>query len=212
MTEKIFWINPYQTELCSTVTNIVGNVVELSHTIFYAESGGQESDEGTIGGISVVKAEKYEFGIYYLLEKEPNFSIGDEVETKINWDRRYSLMKLHFAAELVLELFTQSYMINKVGAHISQEKSRIDFEWEKNISSLLPEINEKAQKIIDANFNIESGFSNEQLQKRYWKVEGFAQVPCGGTHLKQTSEVGRIILKRKNIGKGKERVEINIID
>ena len=48
----------------------------------------------------------------------------------------------------------------------------------------------------------------EQNEKRYWKVEGFAKRPCGGTHLKETGEVGKLRLKRKNIGKGKERAEI----
>jgi Ser-tRNA(Ala) deacylase AlaX len=43
---------------------------------------------------------------------------------------------------------------------------------------------------------------------RYWEVPGFARIPCGGTHLKRTGEVGNIMLKRKNIGKGKERIEV----
>ena len=46
---------------------------------------------------------------------------------------------------------------------------------------------------------------------RSWEVEGFARVPCGGTHLKRTGEVGTIALKRKNVGGGKERVEITLV-
>ena len=42
------------------------------------------------------------------------------------------------------------------------------------------------------------------------EVKGFSKVACGGTHLKRTGEVGEIQLKRKNIGKGKERVEISL--
>ena len=45
-------------------------------------------------------------------------------------------------------------------------------------------------------------------EQRYWEVPNFARVPCGGTHLKRTSEVGKLSLKRKNIGKGKERIEV----
>ena len=63
-------------------------------------------------------------------------------------------------------------------------------------------------RIIDADSKIISEFSDEEAQRRYWEVEGFAKVGCGGTHLKHTGEVGEILLKRKNIGKGKERVEI----
>lgn len=45
-------------------------------------------------------------------------------------------------------------------------------------------------------------------KKLFWEVPGFARVSCGGTHLKRTGEVGNIMLKRKNIGKGKERIEV----
>jgi Ser-tRNA(Ala) deacylase AlaX len=49
-------------------------------------------------------------------------------------------------------------------------------------------------------------------KKIFWKIEDFSKVPCGGTHLKRTSEVGALRLKRKNIGKGKERVEIYLVE
>lgn len=132
--------------------------------------------------------------------------------TEIDWPRRYALMKLHFAAEVVLELFTQNFnSITKIGAHISEDKSRIDFEWPENIAPLLPALQYKAQALIDSDSIITSEFSDQTKERRYWKVEGFAQVPCGGTHLKRTSEVGKIALKRKNVGKGKERVEITLV-
>lgn len=212
MTEKEFWNDPYLTELTSQVTRIEGNDVELSHTIIYAESGGQESDVATIAGIPVVVAMKDEKRIIYTLQSPPNFAVGDNVVSQIDWNRRYALMKLHFAAEVVLELFTQRYPeIAKIGAHISQDKSRINFEWHENINPLLVGFTQQAQAIIDADLPIISAFSDQEQQRRYWRVEGFAQVPCGGTHLKRTSEVGKIALKRKNIGKGKERVEITLV-
>ncbi|MDG2997194.1 alanyl-tRNA editing protein [Vibrio parahaemolyticus] len=211
MTEKVFWANPYQTELRSIVTSIEGNDIELDRTIFYAESGGQESDAGTINGVSVLSATKDGARIIYSLESPPNFVVGDTVLTKIDWERRYALMKLHFAAEVVLEKFYQRYDgVVKVGAHISQEKSRIDFEWPENITGLLKELEIEVQALLDMSSPIISDFSDVESEKRYWQVDGFAQVPCGGTHLKNTSEVGLIKLKRKNLGKGKERVEITL--
>ncbi|HCG5227797.1 TPA: alanyl-tRNA editing protein, partial [Vibrio parahaemolyticus] len=177
------------------------------------ESGGQESDAGTIDGIPVVGAIKSGSRIVYTLERQPTFRVGDQVITQIDWQRRYALMKLHFAAEVILELFTQKFAnIQKVGAHISADKSRIDFEWPESITPLLAEFQQRAQAVIDSDAEIESAFSDEGQERRYWKVEGFAQVPCGGTHLKRTSEVGRIALKRKNVGKGKERVEITLVN
>lgn len=57
MCKKQFWANPYQTEHLTRVSWVEGSQVELEETIFYAESGGQESDSGTIAGIAVTKAE-----------------------------------------------------------------------------------------------------------------------------------------------------------
>jgi len=67
---------------------------------------------------------------------------------------------------------------------------------------------DKINNLIDSNLDIESNFDDEETESRYWKIEGFAKVPCGGTHLKKTSEVGSISLKRNNLGGGKERIEI----
>ncbi|MGR5433627.1 alanyl-tRNA editing protein [Vibrio owensii] len=213
MTHKVFWDDPYQVELESTVSRVDGPCIELEESIFYAESGGQESDAGTIGGIQVIKAEKQGLSIVYTLEREPKFQAGAVVTTQIDWARRYALMKLHFAAEVILEVVTHRFPeMNKVGAHISADKSRIDFEWHESVKPLLSELQQQAQSVIDSHADIISDFSDTSEQRRYWKVDGFAQVPCGGTHLKNTSEVGRIQLKRKNIGKGKERIEISLVE
>jgi len=212
MTKKTFWKDPYQTHLETQVTSVNDEVITLKETIFYALSGGQESDSGLIGKFTVIEARKNGKEIFYSLPENHNLAIGDSVTVEIDWNRRYKLMRLHFAAEVVLELiYRQLIGIKKVGAHISAEKARIDFEWAESISWLLPEIKKEAQGIINANLNIISEFSDEEAERRYWEVEGFATVPCGGTHLKQTSEVGEIKLKRKNIGKGKERVEIVLL-
>ena len=69
-----------------------------------------------------------------------------------------------------------------------------------------------AAALIAADHPIVSAFSDEANQRRYWEIAGFARVPCGGTHLKRTGEIGAITLKRVNIGKGKERIEIRICD
>ena len=212
MTKKIFWKDPYQTHLETHVTSIDGEVITLKETIFYALSGGQESDSGLIGGFPVIEARTKGKELYYLLPENHNLAIGDSVTVAINWERRYLLMRLHFAAELVLELiYRQLAGVKKIGAHISAEKARIDFEWKKSISEVLPEIKKAAQKIIDANLDIISDFSDEEEERRYWEVKGFARVSCGGTHLRKTGEVGEIALKRKNIGKQKERVEIVLV-
>lgn len=213
MTRKIFWENPYQTELNTRITSINDNRMTVAETIFYAFAGGQESDTGTFNDLSVANAEKAGTEIFYTLPTNHNLLVGDDVLMMIDWKRRYTLMRLHFAAEIILELAYQNLKdISKIGAHIGADKSRIDFLWHENIKSIFPMLEEKASQIIRENHDIISAFSDEPSERRYWEIDGFAKVACGGTHLKTTGEVGKIHLKRKNIGKGKERIEIYLLD
>ena len=211
MTKKTFWENPYLAKLDTLVASVKGPDVTVEQTIFFAFSGGQESDDGTIGNRRVLQARTEGREIVYTLENGHGLKPGDPVSVKIDWERRYKLMRLHFAAEIVLELVYQKLgTIKKIGAHIAQDKARIDFEWDGNISKVLSDIQKEARRIIEANQDITSAFSDEENEKRYWEIKGFARVPCGGTHLKRTGEVGEIELKRKNPGKGKERIEIYV--
>lgn len=91
-----------------------------------------------------------------------------------------------------------------IGAHIASDKSRVDFEWSENISGLLPELQAEIQTVIDSGKPITKGFSDEAAEQRFWEVEGFARVPCGGTHLNTTDEVGDIRLRRKTLVKGRK--------
>ncbi|MFZ6778240.1 alanyl-tRNA editing protein [Undibacterium sp. Ji83W] len=212
MTKKSFWDDPYQTSLQTQVSKVDGNDIYLASTIFFAFSGGQESDEGTIGGHTVVAARKEGLGLVYTLADGHGLQAGQDVEVYINWDRRYRLMRLHFAAELVLELFCKSLPgVGKVGAHIAHDKARIDFVWPESIAPLLPAYTQEAQAIIDADLDITCAFEDEITERRYWEIAGFSRVPCGGTHVKSTGELGQIRLKRNNIGRGKERVEIYLL-
>ena len=101
--------------------------------------------------------------------------------------------------------------IKKIGAHIAQEKSRIDFECNQAISPFIISLQQEAQAIVDTDQEIISAFSDEINERRYWKIKEFSQVPCGGTHIKRTGEIGTIRLKRVNPGKGKERIEIYVL-
>jgi Ser-tRNA(Ala) deacylase AlaX len=206
---KVFWEDPYLTVLSTIVTRVDGNVITLRDTIAYAFSGGQQSDEGTINGFHILKAQKDGKEILYTIDARHHIKEGDTAVVKINWEKRYKIMKLHFAAEIILELVNQNFgNPQKTGANITSEKARIDFIWDNNISEMFPVLEAKAKELIAADKPIESGFSNEAEQIRYWKIEGFGQVPCGGTHIKRTGEVGALRLKRERQGKSKERIEI----
>jgi len=211
MTQKLFWQDPYQTKLETVVQSQSGDTVTLQATLFYAQSGGQESDSGIIGGFPVISAEKQGDEIIYSLPPEHTLKVGDPVVVKIDWPRRYRLMRLHFAAEILLELVYQRFPgIEKVGAHIAEEKARIDFLIDESLTPHVSDLTQVVNDIIEQDHPIISAFSDEKTGRRYWQIDGFSKVPCGGTHVKSTGEVGKVRIKRKNPGKGKERLEVTL--
>jgi Ser-tRNA(Ala) deacylase AlaX len=212
--KKLFWEDPYLKTCTAKVMNIADGCITLDKTIFFAFSGGQASDSGSINDYPVIEANKADHEIFYQIDQAHNLQVGQQVEVVIDWDKRYKIMRLHFAAEIVLELMIQySNNPKKIGANITAEKARVDFEWEGNISETFPLLEEKIQEIIDLNATIVSNFSDEIKEIRYWEIADFAKVPCGGTHIKNTGEVGTVLLKRgKRLGANKERIEIYIID
>jgi Ser-tRNA(Ala) deacylase AlaX len=157
-----------------------------------------------------LEAKKSGKEILYLIEPTHNLKTGAEVFVKIDWRKRYRIMKLHFAAEIILELVYQNFnQPEKIGANIIEDKARLDFKWAGNITEIFPLLESKARDIIIANLDITSQFSDEENEIRYWQIKGFAKVPCGGTHIRKTGEIGDILLKRgKSLGGNKERIEI----
>src|SRR4051794_20293373 len=128
MTTKVFWQDPYLTTLDTTITSVIDSDVTVAQTILYAFSGGQERDFGTIAGRAVLEARKQSNEIIYTLDDVQGLASGDRVHMALDWERRYALMRLHFAAELVLELtYRACATVEKIGAHIAQDKARIDF-------------------------------------------------------------------------------------
>jgi Ser-tRNA(Ala) deacylase AlaX len=231
---KLFWEDPYLKECTAIVESINGNEVKLSQSIFFAFSGGQESDSGTVGGIPVKEARKEADGsITYILESPPTFAPGQEVRVAIDWDKRYRIMKLHTAAHIVWFLFERKTGVKKlIGSNVTNEKSRIDYEFPESVSSILLELEKEVNELISKGMEIKTYYEtgNGQLdggipqnsaghrssdvetgnsERRWWEM-GEWKCPCGGTHLKNLREIGALKLKRKNLGKGKERIEITL--
>lgn len=210
--KKVFWIDPYQHTLTTKVAQVNGNELLFDETIAYSFAGGQESDKAFINDLPVLNSRREDNLIYYTLPDDHGLQVGDNVVMTIDWSRRYRLMRLHFTAELILEIVTQKYGLEKVGAHISESKARIDFKSDTNVSGYFPEILAQYNSIIEQNLPIQKGYSDVENQRRFWKIDGFAQVPCGGTHVHTTGEVGFVALKRDRPGKGIERIEIRLIE
>ncbi len=227
--KKVFWDNPYQQSLETVVSHVDGNVVVFAETIGFSECGGQESDTVTVNDIKALSSQMDKcapFLIYYTFPEGHRFVPGTNVTMKIDWLRRNRLMRLHFTCELILVLMNRLFnetpegvelkaeeidtIIKKRGAHIAENGARIDFECDVNIAVYFPKLLEEYNKIIAADLPIEKGFLDETNQTRYWRLTGIATVPCGGTHVRSTGEVGAIELKRDRANKGVERIRIHL--
>ena len=219
MVEKLFYQDPYMKEAEAKVTKIEGNRVWLDRTIFFAFSGGQESDSGKISGIDVADVQVDGDDIVHVLSNEPGFSEGDTVKLELDWDKRYKIMKLHSAAHIVFGFIGPKMNKPKIiGSNISHDKARIDFEYEESIKPLLDDTEKEINHNLSQNLAIKVHDDPDVKGKIWWKMVfgekltdmHVMKMPCGGTHVKSTEEIGKIRLKRVNIGKGKERVEVTL--
>ncbi|MEM5829392.1 MAG: alanyl-tRNA editing protein [Candidatus Aenigmatarchaeota archaeon] len=230
-TRKIFWEDPYQKEFDAKVLAIDGNKVVLDQTCFYATSGGQINDTGEINGIRVVDViREGEDSIVHVLEKEPNFKVGDVVHGKIDWERRYNIMRLHSAAHVISAALLESFGdVLFTGSQIYPDRARMDFNLEKLDDEIVKKIEEKANEIVSLGLPITSRIiSKEELEAnpklmRLADVSHYKQFKVlrvveigdidsqldGGTHVSNTKEIGRIkIIKRENKGKNNRRITI----
>ena len=234
VSKKSFWDNPYLRQTSVTVAEVEGDEVLFDRTIAYHFSGGQESDKATVNGIPILSSRMDGLNIRYTVSPGHGLSIGDKVVMEIDWDRRNKLMRYHMLCELVLAV-TNRYFGNipadvelkpeqidnvgivKVMARMTDSGAYVDFD-HPNFTTHLPAIQTELDRIIDADFPIEKGYLNEEKQERYWRIPGIALIPCGGTHVRSTGEVGKAILKREKTNskvtttKKAERIKIKLVN
>lgn len=210
MTKKLFHDDPYLKECEAEVTGFMGSEIVLDQTVIFAFSGGQASDSGTVNGIPIKEVIVSGEDIVHVLDSVPEFREGDKVKVKLDWGKRYKLMRLHSAAHIVHFIFAEKTSIKKlIGSNIEENKARLDYESSEPISEMLSEIEEKANELFSQDVEIKTYPDESEANKRWWECKEW-KAPCGGTHVKSTKEIGKIHLKRKNIGSGKERIEITL--
>lgn len=203
---ELFYERPYDSEFEAEVVKVVGNQVVLSQTLFYPEGGGQPSDIGELDGVKVVKVIRNE-EIIHILEKEPSFKQGFKVHGRIDWGRRYRLMRLHTSLHLLINICERILgPVKTAGSGLSEAKGHVDISSTQRIK---PELRERIEREVDE--AIRRGAEVETWFKggvRLVKINGFNELMCGGTHIKNISEIGGVKLRRINIGRNKDRIEV----
>jgi len=231
MTIWLFWQDPYQKEFEAKVVSVNEAAVALDQTCFYAASGGQIGDTGEINGIKVLDTVKGENeDIIHILESEPNFKAGDSIHGKIDWERRYTIMKLHSSAHVISAVLVKNFgNVLFTGSQIYPDRARMDFNIEKLDEETVRILEEKSNEVVRMSLpiisriiSIEEAKSNPNLMRladtshyekfktlRVVEIKDFDVQLDGGTHVANTAEIGRIkIVKRENKGKNNRRITI----
>ncbi len=237
MTKPLFIEDAYLRDATAEVFAVTdeGGII-LNETIFYATGGGQPGDSGVLewqgGTIEIATTVKGEGGAIVLVPAEPNPlpPVGAHVTQKLNWERRHRHMRVHTA----LHLLSVVIPLPVTGGSISPERGRLDFdmpEAPKDKAILEDTLN----KLIACDFAVSTEWiseaeldANPGLVKtmsvappkgagrvrlvRIGEGENTADLqPCGGTHVRFTSEIGRVRLgKVEKKGKQNRRVYLHL--
>jgi Ser-tRNA(Ala) deacylase AlaX len=208
-TNKLFNKDHYLREFTAKVIEISDNKVILNRTAFFPESGGQSGDTGILGDARVIDTQINNDNIIHVLENQPTFNEGDIIQAKIDWERRYDIMKLHTASHIMEHFLWKNFgVLSRSGSYVDENKDRADYEYEGRLEKSKLELVEKETNdfLLEGH---EVTIREDEEGIRYWKC-GQVEMLCAGTHVKNTKEIGRIKLKRKNPGRGNERVETTI--
>ena len=228
----LFIENSYLKEFESNILKIESNNIILEQTAFYAKSGGQPGDIGKIildeKEINIIDTiYDHEKSIIHICENIISLKEGKKVEGKINWEKRYKHMRMHTALHLLCSLIPYDV----TGGQISFEKSRLDFNAEDKIEK--DKIEDRINQLVQEEHEISyQWITNNELDNqpdlvrtmsvkpprtnnniRLVKIGNIDLQPCGGTHIKNTKEIGDIkIGKIENKGKMNRRVNLLIND
>ena len=229
MTAELFREDAYLKECDAKVVDIndLGGII-LDQTIFYPAGGGQPGDSGKIADIEIATTVyDREMGeIVHVPSEGQNLpNVGDTVKISLDWDRRYLHMRMHTG----LHLLCASVPCGVTGGQIGAVKSRLDFDiGEMKLDK--EDITEKINSLMVGNHDVSFYWitdqemdANPELVRtmsvapprkggrvRLMKVgEDVDLQPCGGTHVKNTSEIGKLrVSKIENKGKRNRRVNI----
>jgi misacylated tRNA(Ala) deacylase len=226
VTRKVFWDDPYRTELATQVAAVDGDEVTLEATILYAMSGGQESDAGSIADRPVLEARKVGADIVYRLAPGHGLRPGEPVTLCLDWERRYRLMRLHSA----LHLLGAVVKAPVTGGRIGEDKAHLDFDVDMSrlvAGDIEAQLNELVQAAVDTRVrwitDAELDAHPELVRTmsvapprgegrvRLLEIAGIDLQACGGTHVANIAEIGALrVVRIRSEGKRNKRVTLEL--
>ena len=232
-THKLYYKDQYLRSAHTKVVRVNSEAVELYSTIAYPEGGGQEADLGSIefpiGTVRFIWVKKlygtpirldgFKGGtlggvILHVIHPDDLYFLdqvmeGMNVRVTIDIFRRQRLTLSHTASHF---LYAAAISLREelkqwtLGCHIKEDSSRFDFLVEDPLSSdEIVEIERRANVLITCNEVIKHTAVQEVEDARMWTYQGI-NIPCGGTHLESPLLIGHLKVRRKRLGKAKERL------
>jgi len=218
VTERLYYTDSYLREFRARITgrSADGRRLYLDRTAFYPTSGGQPHDLGAIGGVQVVDVEDEDERIAHIVAAPVE---ADEVDGRVDWDRRFDHMQQHSGQHLLSAIFVKDFGIPTVSFHLGQESSTIDLETAvlEPARALAAErrVNEAVFENLPLSVSFEDAAATRGLRKpseregtlRIVSIEGLDRSACGGTHVARTGEIGPVLLRKLERIRNTVRVE-----
>ena len=236
MTELIYLNDSYVQEFEAQVSGVLEGAVVLDRTAFYPGGGGQPSDAGVLSAGSqtwrVSKVKRVGGKLAHFIDGDPP-PIGAEIAGRLDWERRYRLMRTHTAMHILCGVIWRDYQSSVTGGNMEPLKGRMDFEFETMRQELVARIenavNEEvvaARDVVarilprDEAFQIPDlirtkiNLLPEGIQEvRTIEIVGLDLQADGGTHVANTREVGQIrVADYKSKGRINKRIYVELTE
>ena len=206
-TEKLFYQDAHQQTFQAQVVSCTpgkhGCDVVLDRTCFYPEGGGQPGDTGFLSGVRVTDTHERGDEIVHFCAQP--LAVGQTVEGRIDYDRRFSFMQLHSGEHILSGVIHRRFGYENVGFHMGAEFVTIDFSGmltPEDLTAVEAEANEWVWKNVPVEITYPDTEalrtipyrSKKELtgQVRIVTISGADICACCGTHVSNTGEIGLI--------------------
>lgn len=236
-TTLLYMDDSYATDFSATVVDVNDEGIVLDQTLFYPTGGGQPHDTGVLNAEDrtwrVLNVRKRGPSVVHAVAGDELPNVGDSLTGSIDWDRRYKLMRTHTALHALCGVIFKEYGASVTGANIQLDKARMDFELEDLDPERVSHVEERVNEELRANRTVmwrtlprEEAFQIPDLirtkinllppqiaEVRVVEIEGLDLQADGGTHVRNTSEVGQIrVIGTRSKGRSNKRIEIELVD
>ncbi len=231
-TALLYLWDAYLRDVDATVTAVDGGRVTLDRTIFYPTGGGQPHDTGTLGTARVIEVSKEGDQIWHLLDGSVP-SVGARVEGHLDWERRHALMRTHTALHVLSGVIWHEWGRAVTGGNMEPLRARMDFEFdplpEEFGATVEARVNEELAAARPIEVSVvprDAALEDEDLirtkvnlvpasvrELRVVDIVGLDKQADGGTHVRNTAEVGRIrVVKTESKGRANKRIRLEVLD